>query len=151
MQENSKSKSAEGTSAPGRTEGRKKIFVDRSVQGSLILRIAAHWLLFLLTTLAFVFIVELLAGDPRAVGENFLNRNGPTILAALVLFPIFAVDICKLSNRFVGPMLRLRRGLSELAQGGEVEPIRLRKHDFWSSLADDFNRVVERSQNKVVG
>ena len=42
---------------------------------------------------------------------------------ALALLPLVVVDVLRLSNRFVGPLLRLRRSLRQLARGEYVEPI----------------------------
>ncbi len=125
---------------------RKKYFVDRSVQGAIVLRLLVHCALFVFTTGAFLYFVELLVGAPRDAGKNLLSRHGPTILSALVLGPIFLRDLCKLTNRFAGPMMRLRRAMRDLADGREVGFIKFRDGDMWQELAVDFNRVVERIQ-----
>jgi len=131
---------------------RKKHFVDRAVQGAILLHIVAHWAMFLFAAGLFLFFIELLAGDPRDAGKNLLPRHGPTVLAVLVLGPILIRDLCKLTNRFAGPMVRLRRAMHDLAEGREVSPIHFRERDFWKDLAIDFNRVVERVQStKAVG
>lgn len=125
---------------------RKKLFVDRSVQGAILLRQARHWALFLITAGAFLYFVELLGPAPQKAGSNLLARHAPTALAVLVLAPIFIRDLCKLTNRFAGPMVRLRRAMHDLAEGREVAPVQFRKDDFWQDFAADFNRVVERVQ-----
>ena len=125
---------------------RKKKFVDRAVQGTLLLHIVGHWTFFLFATGALLLFVEMVVGDPRNAWGNLLHRHGPTVLTVLVLAPIFIRDLCKLSNRFAGPMVRLRRAMHDLAEGREVSPIHFRKHDFWKDITVDFNRVVERVQ-----
>ena len=92
-------------------------------------------------------LIELLAGDPRDAGKNLLARHGPTLLAVLALAPILIRDLCRLTNRFAGPMVRLRRAMHDLAEGREVSPIHFRERDFWKDLVIDFNRVVERVQS----
>ncbi len=52
----------------------------------------------------------------------------------------------RLSNRFAGPMLRLRRSLRALGRGEYVEPLEFRGADFWQEFADDFNSVLRRVQ-----
>jgi hypothetical protein len=126
---------------------RKKHFVDRAVQGAILLRLVMHWSLFLFAAGTFVYFVEMLAGAPREAGKNLLSRHGPTVLAVLVLAPVFIRDLCKLTNRFAGPMVRLRRAMHDLAEGREVAFIQFRDGDFWKELAVDFNRVVERVQS----
>ncbi|MDP6060608.1 MAG: hypothetical protein QGH33_17015 [Pirellulaceae bacterium] len=125
---------------------RRKQFVDRAVQGTLLLHLVAHWVFFLLAAVAFLYFVEMLAGDPRNLGRSLFHRHGPTVLAVLVLAPIFLLDLCKLSNWFAGPVIRLRRGMRELAEGRDVSQIKFRENDFWQDLATDFNQVVERVQ-----
>jgi hypothetical protein len=126
---------------------RKNYFVDRSVQGAILLRLVMHWGLFVVTAAAFLYFVELLTGAPREAGRNLVARHGPTVLAVLVLAPIFLRDLCKLTNRFAGPMVRLRRAMHDMAEGRKVAPVQLRDGDFWKEFAVDFNRVVERVQN----
>ncbi|QDU40149.1 hypothetical protein Mal4_45040 [Maioricimonas rarisocia] len=126
---------------------RKKQFVDRDVQGAILLRLVMHWGLLLVATAAFLYFVELLSGNPRDAAANVLRRHGPTVLAVFALAPIFLYDLCKLTNRFAGPMVRLRRSMRDLADGCDVSPIRFRDGDFWHDLAADFNRVVDRVQS----
>lgn len=123
---------------------RKRYFVDHSVQGAILVRLCMYFVLFILSAGALLFFVEALIDDPRKAGENFLQRYGPTILAGLVLTPVFFLDLCKLTNRFAGPMVRLRRSMNALADGEEVNPIHFRDGDFWQELAEDFNRVIAR-------
>ena len=126
---------------------RKKHFVDQSVQGAILLRFVMHWAFFLVVAGAFLYFVELLVGTPRDAGKNLVARHGPTALAVLVLAPIFLRDLCKLTNRFAGPMVRLRRAMRDLAEGRDVAPIQFREGDFWIGLAADFNGVIKRVQS----
>lgn len=120
---------------------RTRHFVDKSVQGAIVARLVVHWLVFCLLAGGLLFFIEMLAGAPRDVSRNLVNRHGPTALAVLVLAPIFILDLVKLSNRFAGPMTRLRRALHELADGKDVSPIEFREGDFWRELASDLNRT----------
>ena len=130
-----------------KVNNRKKHFVDRAVQGTLLIHVVAYWVFFLFAAGVLVLFVEMLAGDPRDAAKNLLPRHGPTVLAVLALAPIFLRDLCKLSNRFAGPIVRLQRAMRDLAEGREVSPIHFREHDFWQDLASDFNQVVERVQS----
>lgn len=71
---------------------------------------------------------------------------GPALIASLLLLPLVIADIVRLSNQFVGPLLRLRRSMRQLARGEYVEPIEFRDTDFWQDFADEFNGVVARIQ-----
>ena len=134
---------------PQQKNQRKRQFIDRAVQGTMLLHIVGHWMCFLFTAGALLLFVEMLNGEPRDVWKNLLSRHAPTVLAMLMLTPIFIYDLCKLSNRFAGPMVRLRRAMRDLAEGREVSPIHFRERDFWKDVAVDFNRVAERVQTST--
>jgi hypothetical protein len=121
---------------------RKANYVDKGVQGAILRRIVTHWILFLVAGGVLLFFVELVSGEPRSATSNMLKRHGPTALAVLVLTPILIRDLCKLTNRFVGPIVSLRRAMHELAEGNRVSPIQFRVDDFWQELANDFNRLA---------
>jgi signal transduction histidine kinase len=99
---------------------------------------------FLLATGLYLAMIEMLSGDPQNFWKNLQYRHGPTLLAVLVLSPIMLRDMCKLSNRFAGPIVRLRRGLNDLAAGKRVATMKFRDRDFWQDLANEFNQVAER-------
>ena len=126
---------------------RKKLYVDRIVQGTILRHIVVQWGLFLMATFVLLLFFDVVAGVQGNDGENLFQRNGLTMLAILALAPIFIYDLCKLSNRFVGPMARLRRAMHDLANGGEVSKIQFRKRDFWQEMAEDFNRIAQRVQS----
>ncbi len=126
---------------------RRTLFCDRAVQGVLLLHVVGHWLMFVIVAGLFLLFIEMLSGDPREAWPHMPQRNGPSMLAVFVLAPIFLRDLFKLTNRFAGPMVRLRRAMRDLAQGDDVAPIHFRDGDFWKDLATDFNRVVQRMQN----
>ena len=125
---------------------RKTNICDRTVQGILLLHVAGHWLLFLFAAAGLVLFIEILSGNPHDAWKNMANRHGPSVLAILVLAPLFLRDLCKLTNRVAGPMVCMRRALRGLADGREVAPIQFRERDFWKDMATDFNRVLARTQ-----
>ncbi|MDA7980409.1 MAG: hypothetical protein MPJ50_16750 [Pirellulales bacterium] len=127
---------------------RKRIFVDRSVQGALVRRVLMHWVVFFI--LAFLFLTAwqlLISGDPlnfssqaiRGIWSNCI----PILVTLVVLMPIFVRDTIRLSHRFSGPIVRLRNELRDLADGKVNPPVNFREGDFWQDLAGEFNRVAE--------
>jgi hypothetical protein len=60
------------------------------------------------------------------------------------LLPVFIFDTIKLSHRFAGPVLRLRNEMRAVADGGELRRLSFRKGDFWHSLAEDYNALLDR-------
>ena len=59
----------------------------------------------------------------------------------LALFPAFMLDTIRFSNRFVGPIARLRRHLRQLGNG-ETDRCQFRENDYWAEMAGEFNDVA---------
>jgi hypothetical protein len=62
----------------------------------------------------------------------------------LAMIPMFLRDTMKLSNRFAGPMFRLKTSLGCLMSGEQHLPIKFREEDRWREAASDFHQVLER-------
>ncbi|MFN6111683.1 MAG: hypothetical protein ACK493_15060 [Planctomycetota bacterium] len=127
---------------------RVRRYVDRKVQGGLLVRMAIHWGLFFFTS-AFAYVVIQAIASPS--GNSFLQRMQSALtvfsllgLLMLTLVPAFMLDIIRFSNRFAGPMVRLRRFMKELGEVGDAPPLKFRDDDFWSELAKDFNLCRDR-------
>jgi len=126
---------------------RKRLFVDRKVQRALMVRALAYWFC-CLATVGLAHIVWNLATNRYASpNEYFLDAWDfflPAIVVSLLVLPLLMYDILKLSNRFTGPLYRVRRELRRLAAGEPVVPVRFRSDDFWLDLADEFNAAAQR-------
>ncbi|NND96873.1 MAG: hypothetical protein HKN47_06035 [Pirellulaceae bacterium] len=127
---------------------RTRILVDPQVQWSLAVRVLTHWFLLLSCLFAISLMVRLLiaAGQQSFIDslKASVSIQAPLFCVMLILMPVFVRDTLKLSNRFAGPMYRLRTVLAELAQGGEGSRIKFRDGDFWSEAASDFNVVYDQ-------
>lgn len=125
---------------------RKKVYVDRHVQGGIVLRLAGIWLV---TTLLAVVVSALMQflGDPTIGFEAYvagLSRYWvPTLMAFGAMLPIAGLHLVRFTHRFVGPIVRLRRLMRELADGKTIQPVKFREKDYWQDLAEEFNRVAE--------
>ena len=96
----------------------------------------------------------LVTGPARVFYTHFDDMwffYGPAAVASALLMPMVILDIVRVSNRFVGPLVRLRRSLRELARGEKVEPIRFREGDFWQEIAEEFNAVAARFERVSSG
>lgn len=132
---------------------RKQLFVDAKVQGALLVRAIWYWVACVLAAALILLNWRMMTGPVRPFFSQFDElwfHFGPVFLASLLLLPIIAFDSVRLSNRFVGPVLRIRRALRALSRGEIVRPIRLRDNDFWHDLADEVNAVAERLQTLEV-
>ncbi len=127
---------------------RSRSFVDPEVQGGLLRKIAIHWtLLFGVNAMALVIWVRLFEQPEASWVATFgdcIRRFLPFFVITAVLIPAFIWDTLKLTNRFAGPILRLRVALAAAARGQAVEPLHFRNSDFWQAMANDFNGLVQR-------
>lgn len=134
---------------------RKTILVEKQVQGALGWRIAAHWFIFLGLSVSVTCSLQMLSNFEQV---NFWSRLEAalmgqigSIVVLLALLPWFVHDSLKLSNRFAGPMVRLRKSIVELTNQDETPPVVFRSGDFWQEIAINFNElrmrvIAEREQ-----
>lgn len=127
---------------------RTSFLIDPKVQWALIRRLMMHWCLMLLALVSAGVVIELFSGDEDvtflgAIKSSF-GTQGPLIVLMFLLVPVYLHDVVKISHRFAGPMLRLRRILKSLAKGGNGAQLKFRPGDFWQETADDFNRFYAK-------
>ena len=131
---------------------RRQHWVDSRVQGNLVRRILVHWCAFFMVTLMCVSVMQILLGDPDKTMAQRLGSPGSDLMLIgvimLALFPAFALDTVRFSNRFVGPIARLRRYMRDLVAGEKVEPLYFRDNDFWSEVAGEFNAIANRVKDQ---
>lgn len=131
---------------------RKQFFVDPKVQGALVGRVILYWSICIITIGLMILCWRIVTGPARLFYVHFSDMwffYGPAIVASVALLPLVVIDIIRLSNRFAGPLLRLRRSMRALAQGEHVEPILFRDEDFWQEFADEFNALAARIQDEA--
>ncbi|MGE0755448.1 MAG: hypothetical protein AB7F89_04040 [Pirellulaceae bacterium] len=132
---------------------RQRLFVDRSVQGTLISRVVLYWFLFVsgmfLLLAGFPLVASWLVRSPGAptAGQILLQTwrvFWPALFASALMLPFLILDVIRVSHRFVGPLVRLRNAMRDLGEGKPVAPVKFRARDFWFDLAEEFNRVAAR-------
>lgn len=132
---------------------RKQNFVDSTVQGALLRRIIMHWVMyFIVAGIAIVLLQAMLSGpDGKPMIERVFDEVREFTLVGLILiciFPAFLLDTVRFSNRFVGPVGRLRRYLRQLGNDGNTERLSFRGGDFWAEMAEEYNVVVAQIEEK---
>ena len=128
---------------------RKHLFVDPKVQGALVARVLLYWAVCLISMTLLLLCWQILTGPARLFYRQFGELwfyYEPALIASCLMLPLVIIDVVRFSNRFVGPLLRLRRSMRELARGEYVEPLAFRGTDFWQEIADEFNAVRARVQ-----
>jgi hypothetical protein len=127
--------------------------VDREVQSSLAKRILLHWFALMFATALAILAWTRLIEAPTEPWESVLNISLghliPVVISFLVMLPMFIKDSLSLSNRFAGPIVRVKRALADFADGKSIEPVEFRHGDFWKSLAHEVNRVTSRSEKEA--
>ncbi len=129
---------------------RTKTLVDPEVQGSLLRKISFHWIVFFIcNSIALVIWIRLFEQPDADWGQTFgdtLRRFLPFFVITAALIPAFVWDTLKLTNRFAGPIMRLRAALLDAGAGRGVKPLQFRNSDFWQEIAQNFNALLERGQ-----
>ena len=130
---------------------RRRLVVEPKVQMALARRAAWQWILFLMLGFGLLFAWESLVigvSLPLSVAaEQIWARYSPALAVLVLLLPILIYDALRFSNRFAGPVYRLRRAMRELAQGENVQPLSLRKRDFLKEMAEEFNRLLKPEES----
>jgi hypothetical protein len=127
---------------------RAQLLVDGELQGTLVRRVIYYWLTAILSLAIAILIAKAIWGEPftwKRMAEAF-QLLGPACALALIPLPFIVRDLLTVTHRFAGPMLRIRRGLSELAENGETSAIVARSGDAWSDCIADFNQIAQRFQ-----
>ncbi len=128
---------------------RKKLLVDKPVQIGLVSRLTFHWFILLAATVVILPLFRaVLRGDYAVpLSDRFDEAAGDAtimFLLFLMLLPYFVYDTFKETNRFAGPMYRLRQAIHAIAEGEPHTPISFRDDDYWREVAEDFNSMVEQ-------
>lgn len=123
---------------------RQKIFIDRGVQGVLVGRIMLYWsalmLYFGLSLGCFQWMQYPEASAVEHLHAIF-DQVWPCLPTFVLILPLVIFDIVRLSNRFVGPIYRLRMHLARLTENTSTYPLNFRDGDYWQQLADPINEL----------
>ena len=125
---------------------RRRILIDSGVQGTLVRRTGLYAAATAIYLLVIFILSDALSHPKEPVSESLLRCLDEAVFWApglMLLAPLFAYDLIHISNRFVGPMFRLRRELRKLSNGETVGPMFSRQGDFWSDASESFNRLRE--------
>ena len=126
---------------------RRQLYVDGHVQGAIVRRVITYWACCVLFVVVPLCIGNVFRRPDLLFYEQFgnlWNHYWQVFVCMTCLLPFFLLDALKLSNRFAGPLFRLRRHMHLLAEGKPVETLRFRDEDFCQEMALDFNRILER-------
>jgi hypothetical protein len=123
---------------------RRDRFIDRPIQGALVIRVLLYWCCTLATQLLVMLVVAVFTSPIDTFYLKFRELTWNlqlTATASVLVLPFLVFDLIRLSHRWVGPVFRLRVAMQDLGRGEEVSPIRFRTGDYWQELAGDFNII----------
>ena len=136
--------------------------MDSGVQWAIVRHSLTYWLGQTVVAALYITLLEslleLLRDDIKPRSEHWQtiwSLVSPLFVSLMILLPLFIYSSFGLSNRFVGPVKRLRRVLRELAQGRPFSPVKFREGDYWQELAEELNQAVaalskQRSADELV-
>lgn len=133
---------------------RRKIFVNRQVQGAVLWRFAGYWFLYhfilLHTLFLFYFLqhrLDVLNGQPPLpFGQlylSFYQSSYPIVLAAVAILPMLLLDCIRTTHRIAGPLVRFQNTLRQLRNGEHVEAVQLRHGDLLVEFQNEFNAFLK--------
>ena len=127
---------------------RKRLFVDREVQGALLRRLLMQWSFAVVLGFVALLLIQLLSsGERLSVAEHLgvmRDRYEMLFIVLLVALPVLAYDAIKMSHRFAGPVYALRAALAKLSQGEEIPPLTFREGDYWTDVAASVNEIARK-------
>lgn len=121
---------------------RQQLLVDSSVQISVLCRTGLYVTACAVYFLVMLLFTESMSSPERNFGEAIMNCVHDSIYWApglLLLLPLVVVDILQVTNRFAGPIFRLRREMQLLARDQSERPLEFRDDDCWLAMAGEFN------------
>ena len=134
------------------SEARKTFWLN-VFQTRLLFRIGVYWSIYMITVTNLLFVWRLLAEGPGDLLDQFgrfLAEFYPALIVFAVLMPAVAWDALKFSHRLVGPVVRFRKTLQDMAAGRPVQPIKLREGDYLTEMRDEFNAMLDSLQRMGV-
>ena len=124
---------------------RTRLVIEPVIQYSLVRQMIVQWSLHLLATLLLLSMLQVMLGGFFHPWSYHASRIGPALaslsVALVVLLPVFILQSLKLSNRFAGPIYRLRRELRQLREGQPYREMQFREDDYWQDLAAPINSI----------
>jgi hypothetical protein len=128
------------------TAERRKFRLDPLVQGEVARQCFYYWVGYLSAILLFLSAWISVVDQPQSFAgfwQKLMTLGLPTLVGSALLLPLLFIHSARFSNRFSGPMYRIRKTLSALSRGETNEHLELRKDDYWEDLADDVERISQ--------
>ncbi|MBX9789200.1 MAG: hypothetical protein K2Y37_09825 [Pirellulales bacterium] len=129
---------------------RSRLLIEPSVQLTLVRHVVIYWICTVVTVELLNLTRQIAIGPERESFWAYLFNEDLTqalirlAIGSLLVLPLVIWDMLKLSNRFAGPIYRMRRTLRGISESGTVENVRLREGDFWADFAQELNAALSQ-------
>lgn len=129
---------------------RQKLLIDVDVQGALIGRVLIYWAVGLIYVALGSVCFQYYQEPEWTLSEHaqrLLSDFWPWLPSALLFLPLVIYDVVRLSNRFAGPIFRLRRHLGLLNKDSNCGSLVFRSEDFWRDIITPVNQLQAQIQH----
>ncbi len=127
---------------------RRRRFVHPRIQCALVFQSLRQWMLFLIALFGMLWGLEYFNNGAQETWGGCLvkmwERFVPALIVLLSLLPAIVYDSIRNSNRFIGPLVRLRSAMQQVAQDESMQPLRCRRNDFAEDFFIVFNEMLDR-------
>jgi len=123
---------------------RKFLIADPYVQGAILRRVGLYAFAAFAYYVVVVFFSVCISENQTPIADRLLTFVDDAITwlpGLLVLGPIAAYDLVTMTNRFAGPICRLRREMRLLVEDQSPHELYFREHDHWSDVAEVYNEL----------
>lgn len=128
---------------------RRKTISRHELQIALARRVLFYWGASWLLVFALPAVVRLAMGQmpfDQIIG-NFFGEFWFPMAISVFLVPVIIRDSLRFGNRIAGPVYRINRTVTRMADGSPVRPVELRGNDYCNDLAFSLNRLIENREN----
>ncbi len=129
---------------------RQNWFVDAELQSTILVRAVTYWAAVVLLMLAAPATIQSFLQPQMTLSEHLSvtwRLLWPVLVVLTLILPLAIHDVLKFTNRFVGPVYRLRREFDNYMNLGEISQFTIRKNDFWKELVEGFNHLAAHVQS----
>lgn len=122
---------------------RRRYFVNRSLQGRMVLGVVGAALLsFVIVLVDYYLSFGRNAGWDPAMLEVFLKAQKLPLIQLVVFVFVLVLVTVFLSHRVAGPLVNLEKSLARVAEGDLTTRLQLRPHDQLKDIRDTFNHAI---------
>lgn len=129
---------------------RKRLLVNWSVQGPLLIRLVVHLVTFCCAMSSLVILcwmyqrnaIESVFGPNSEPLDAFWYRFLPIAGCSLAVLPFVLYDMLRITNRIAGPLYRFEQVMKQFEETGVLPKAELRENDLLGDFCVRFNKFV---------